>query len=111
MSLPDQSETPKAAPQVVDVDLYLRSKQVGYLEYLAERHDCHLSHAVGQIVGRARQTVDVETVRPQEKVRIHLVLDVTHLSFIDRLGVVWGIWRSDVVRRLIDDAMAKDQTI
>jgi hypothetical protein len=95
----------------VRVNLYLRSRQIQYLEYLAERHECALSHAVGRIVGRARQTTDLEVGRPAQKECRHFSLDQTHIGFIDLLAAKWGVNRSEVARRLIDDALARDQSI
>lgn len=108
MSIIDQSEPPKSGTRIAAVDLTLRTQQIVYLEYLSERDDSPLSHALGKIIDKAMLVIVLEQGRPTRKVRKHFSMSPAHVAFIDRLSVKWGIPRSDVARRLIDEALAKD---
>lgn len=48
---------------------------------------------------------------PARKERKHYTLSADCLAFIDKLGVQWGLERSDVIRRLVDDAQMKDREL
>lgn len=110
MSLSDNDEAP-VKPSRTTVDLTLRTKQVQYLEYIAERDDIPLSHALGQILASAIETEAPATERKTIKIRKHFSLTIQHVQFLDKLSTRYGLWRSDIARRLIDDALSKDRTI
>jgi hypothetical protein len=93
------------------LDLTLRSRQVQYLEYIAERDDLPLSHALEKVLSCAMSAEAPETSRRTVKIRKHFSLGVVHIEFLDTLAARLGLLRSDVARRLIDEARAKNQTI
>jgi hypothetical protein len=97
--------------RAVDLDLRLRTPQVRYLEYLAARDAGPLSGALEWIVFDRRQSQPVEAVAPARKVNKHLTLSMDSYRYIEKLSVAWGLPISDTVRRLIDEAQMKDETI
>lgn len=102
----DDDEPPRAY-----IDIYIRSRQHQYLEYLAERDGCAFSRAFEKIIKLAIQNLILDSPGRTEEIRKHIGIGMPSLEFIDRLSVLWGLPRSDVVRRLIDDALARDTTI
>ena len=99
------------AQKSVRIDFTLRSRQVQYLEYLSERDGEPFSHALAKIITWALQNLMVDAPGRTEKVRKHVMIPEECLDFVDILSSRWGLPRSDVVRRLVDDAMARDTTI
>lgn len=98
-----------AAPRPKNsVDVRLRSREVAYLEYLAERDEISVSKAFGLVVERHAQSAETLPRRPIRKVRSHFWMKPEHLVILDRLAVKWGVFRSDVARRLIGQALAED---
>lgn len=95
--------------RAVDIDLRLRTPQVRYLEYLAERDAGPLSSALEWIVTDRRQAYPVGVIVPARKVNKHLTLSRENYTYIERLSVAWGLPISDTVRRLIDEAQMKDE--
>lgn len=97
--------------EFIDVDLTLRTQQVHYLEYVSERDDVPLSRALASIIARKMESQRLDGPRPAKKERKHFNILVVHLAFVDRLCITLGLPRSEVVRRLIDEALTRDQTI
>lgn len=92
--------------------LTLRTQQIDYLEYLAERDDTNLSRAFGRIIERKIVVQPpTEQARASRKLRKTLTLLPSHLEMIDQMSESLGLPRSDIARRLIDEALAKDSTI
>ncbi len=92
-------------------DLTLRTQHVQYLEYIADRDDIPLSHALEKVLADAAAGDAPPNGRRTVKIRKHFSIAVAHVTFLDTMAARLGLWRSDVARRLIDEARAKDQTI
>ena len=95
-----------AQPQPVDLDLTLRSRHVEYLRYVADRDSVPVSHVLCAILNRALERSLVEHV--SRKSRVHVVVNALHLAHIDRMALSLGVYRSEVVRQLIDEALAEE---
>lgn len=93
------------------MDFVLRTQQIQYLEYLAERADISISEAFGRVIERSLEAIRIEASQPAQKIRKHLTVEHAHIAFIDSLAIKWGLPRSDVARRVIDMALAEDQTV
>lgn len=112
---PDDTEP--TAPVVrkdarVTVDLLLRTHHSNYLFYLADRESIGLSHAVEAIIDDAvKAIVWPPNPAPGKKVRANLSLGASRVLFIDRVAVLWGLNRSQVVMRLIEMAKARDSGV
>lgn len=86
------------------MDLKLRADRVRFLEYLADRDGTSVSRALGTVIDfYAPVPTGSAVVDSRERERKHVWIDQDHLAVIDRLAVEWGILRSDVVARLIDE--------
>ena len=92
------------------IDLSLRTPHVHYLEYLAEQHGLSVSGAFGFILEQHASLVMLN-YKPPRKRRKHLSIDPKHADILDRLAVRSGLLKADVARRLIDEAMAKDEVV
>lgn len=99
-----------AQPKVPTV-ICLRTPQVRYLEYLAERDAGPVSQTLDWIIRDRMKTTMQVFALPAKKVRGCYTLSPECLVYVDKLGVQWGLERSDVIRRLIDDAQMKDETV
>ncbi len=96
----------------VDVTLLLRSPQVIYLEYLAERDASSLSSALEWVIrDRMAAIPALIIVNPALKARKTCTLTPECVAYLDRLSGQWGLERSDVVRRIVDDAKMKDEAV
>lgn len=96
---------------IVDIDLTLRTSQVDYLEYLAECWEAPFSRALRRLIdSRIAAEMDAPS-RPPRKFRKHVKLEAHHLTFIDKIAAREGLSRSDIARRLIDEARLEDQTL
>lgn len=93
------------------LDLFLRSNQVSYLRYLAEREDASLSAMLGLIIAACADGEGVVNPQHNRQIRLHLSIDGGHLAMLDLLATRWGLRRSDAVRRLVDSARANDPWI
>jgi hypothetical protein len=102
---------PKTKRRVGPIDLTLRTQQLQYLEYLAERDELPLSRALARIIDRCAEVPWSHPVNPTKKARKHFFLAPKHIALLDQLSVIWGLPRSDVARRLIDEALEKDTTL
>lgn len=94
----------------VDVTLRLRSPQAAFLEFLANKHEVDESKIVRRLIVK-RINEDQAPVLADNAVkrRKHLVLGLRHIAYLDKLCRRYGLSRSDVVRRLIDDAREEHQ--
>jgi len=91
--------------------LCLRTQQVDYLEYIAERDDIPLSRAFWSVLDRHAEIAQLRPRRPSQKAMKHLTLDDPHRAILERLSVRFGIPLVEVSRRVIDEALASDGTI
>lgn len=91
------------------IDVTLRDPHVAYLERLAEREEISVSAAFANILEQRAIGMGT-TERPPRKARKHFSITEPHLALLDRLTVRLGLKRSDVARRLIDWAMAEEQS-
>lgn len=89
------------------INVLLRSQQMDYLEYLAERDDTSIGKALGDLI---EQHAPPEiTTRPQGRmVTLHIWVRDDRLAVLDRLVAHWGLSRSDITRRIIDVAAEID---
>lgn len=87
------------------VVLALRTPQAKYLAGRARLTEVALSDIVNDVIANARLTMapPPESRSPQQR-RVHLWMDCENIVFIDELARTWGLSRSDVARRLIDQA-------
>ena len=91
------------------VDVRLRTDRVQYLEYRAQRDEISLSQALESIIdAHAPLPTPRALTRPGRIERKHLTIDGARLAVIDRLALEWGLMRSDVAARLIDEARQDD---
>lgn len=93
------------------LDIYLRSQQANYLEYMAERDESSLSAAFASILETYGNAARYQTRAPTRKVRKHIILRPLHMSILDALVLQWGIRRAEVARALLDEARRQDKTI
>jgi len=87
------------------VTLSLRTRQANYLAQIAARKDVSLSRAFAQVIERYRVPPSAASVlaAPPRIARTHFVMDPDHLALIDALALAWGLSRTDVARRIIDE--------
>lgn len=100
---------PKSPATRTHIDL--RTRQVQYLEYIAERDDISISHAMQKVIESAIDKIYVDPPLNAQKIRLHLTVAPKCDTYLKLLASRWGIRKSDVARRLIDDAAARDQTV
>lgn len=90
----------------VAVELRLRTPQAAYLERLAGATDTDESRALRRLIDRRiAQDVEPPPSSPAKKQRKHLKLGRRHVAFLDKIRDRLGLSRSDMARRIIDDAM------
>lgn len=106
MTQPSQPE-----PKFQGVEFILRTQQADYLRYIADRDSTTLSAAFGAIVENYRSRQMPLQARSPQKIRTQLYVATIDRDFLDGLAIVLGVYRSDVARRLIDDAVARDDTV
>ncbi len=97
--------------KLTDLRLALRTPQVDYLDYLSERDSVGLSEALRKVIASAMQRATSEISRPSRKLSRHVCLPQEQIGFIDQLSKSWGVDRSDVTRRLIDEERSMDLTL
>lgn len=86
------------------VAFHLRDTQASYLERKAEQDGVTESMVLREILDTYSDAVATPpSVRPR-KASKNVVLGVHQIAILDALCVRWGLTRSDVVRRIIDDA-------
>lgn len=111
LSISQDDKSPEKPARIL-LDLTLRTRQVLHLEYLAEREDTTLSGALAIVLDEAKgSAADQSPTRKSIKIRKHFSLRPEHVEFLDRLASKFGLLRSDMGRRLIDQAVAKDRSI
>lgn len=93
-------------PKRSTIGLTLRTQQADYLERVAESEETSLSQAFGSILEAMAGETDIPAKSPTWRVRKHLVIDPRHQDVLNRLAAKWGLSKSDVARRLIDQASA-----
>jgi hypothetical protein len=93
------------------IQLTLRTGQLTYLEYLAERSRITVHHALDLLLLERRKIDSLEAGIPPRKERIDVWLSTEALSFLDQAAVRFGLERSDIARRLIDETQSRDTTI
>lgn len=104
---PTLIETP-AIRKKSHVKLELRSQHSEYLNRVAQREDTTVSAVLAGIIEAYAQPSETESKRSARKARPHLSIKPEHLALLDGLALRLGLSRSDVTRRLIDDAQADD---
>jgi hypothetical protein len=88
------------------IDVFLRTRHAAYLRRLANREDVSLSRAFAMVV---EDILPAPTpTNSPAKVRAKMVICPENLAVLDKLARDGGISRSDVARRLIDEAMASE---
>ena len=85
-------------------NIYLRTPHLRYLRAVAEQESITLSGAFAAIINQHGDTM-LHSPRRVEKVVPHVFLTQEQLGILDRLAAHMGITRSDMARRLIDEAM------
>lgn len=102
MSIADAVAAPPVST-LVGANIGLRTTHLRYLRMKADHDGISLSRALAGII--AAQAPDASrTLCRIEKVWVHLNLQPDHMEALDALAVRMGLTRSDVVRRLIDQA-------
>jgi hypothetical protein len=86
----------------------LRSQQANFLQKTADNEYISLSKALGGIIGRYGHDTLSTYRKAAKKVRFHFVIHPDHLALLDMISVKAGLFRSDVIRRLIDRAAERD---
>lgn len=105
--------TTKQKQRGVPVFLILRTHHIDYLAHLCDRHYLDRPHeALARVIEQnLNKPVAKERSQTPKVSRLHTALQQNHLAFIDRMAKSTGVERSDVVRRLLDEALAGDPTI
>lgn len=80
---------------------------MAYLRRRSEIHGSNLSDALAAVIEEIALGNAACSPRIARKARAHVALSSEHLALIDRQAVRLGVVRSDVVRRLIDEAMTR----
>lgn len=101
---------PRCGRQTTTIDLSLRTPHVHYLEYLAEQHGLSVSGAFGLILEK-HTSLTLLSYKPPRKEKKHLLIDPRHAEILERLAVRSGLFKADIARRLIDEAMARDEVV
>lgn len=84
--------------------IHLRTPHMRYLRTVAERESMTLSGVFATIIAYHGDVMMQSPLRV-EKVPLHVFMTSDQLAILDRLAVLWGVKRSEVARRLIDQAM------
>lgn len=92
------------------IDISLRTPHLHYLEYLAEQAGTSISGAFGVIVER-HAAAALLTYKPPRKEKKELSIDPRHAAILDKLAVKSGLFKADIARRLIDQAIAQDEMV
>jgi len=108
MALPRRERVPGGYPEL---NVELLTPQTAYLEYLAERDGINLSEALGTIIVRIRSPQLCQSGASAKRDRRHLRIHPDHLARVDDIAARAGLPRSEILRRLIDEAAATDQTL
>lgn len=104
----------------VALDVHLRSQHIEFVKHLAERahepiepekfsiyvNDFTESYVITKLIEHAKQKDASEKSEPSRKVRKHFSVKASDVEFLDRLCTKWGIKRSQVIQRLIEQAQA-----
>lgn len=87
------------------VTLHLRTRQARFLSEVASREDISLSRALARVIEsyKPNPTGALPPPRARKAMR-HLAITPSHLAVLDKLALDWGLTRTDVARRLIDEA-------
>lgn len=88
----------------------LRTPHIHYLEYLAEQTGVSLSEAFGSVVEK-QAALALLSYKPPRKEKKHFVIDPRHAEILDKLAVKSGLFKADIARRLIDEALANDRSL
>jgi len=92
------------------IDLDLRTPHIHYLEYLAEQTGLSLSDAFGTIIEK-NAALALLTYKPPRKEKKHFTIDPRHAEVLERLAVRAGLFKADIARRMIDEAIANDRSL
>lgn len=93
-----------------EVELNLKSRHVDYLRSRSLRNQTTLSSSFRTIIDeRATHMLsEAKQGTPSTKSPMGLSLREDQISLLDALAMQLGVWRVEVARRLIDEAMAED---
>lgn len=101
----------KAKIKFEDAVFDLRTRQLQYLQYLSERDDTPLSHSLSRVIEQAKERIFVDPHIQAKKERKHFSLPASCVAYVTLLASRWGTTKNEVVRRLVDDAAARDLTV
>ena len=90
------------------VKITLRPPQVAHLRYIAKWDECSVTRAFTTLLERHAPSGGLLLVHGGPTLRTHFALQATHLAMLDALARQWGMQRGEVVRRVIDMAMAEE---
>lgn len=83
------------------ITLHLRTRQSRFLGEVARQKQVSLSKAFSEVLAGYAEPESAS--RRDYKHRTHLVVEPANLAMLDRLALSWGLNRSDVARRIIDE--------
>lgn len=89
------------------VKITLRPPQAAHLRYIAKWDDCSLTRAFLSILALHRPSNGLLGPHGAPTLRSHFALNDGELAQLDALARQWGMQRAEVVRRVIDMAMAE----
>lgn len=92
------------------IDVQLRAPHVHYLEYLAEQAGISVSSAFESILEK-QAALALLAYKPPRKRRMSFSLNPKNAEVLDRLAVKAGLFKADIARRLIDEALANDRSL
>lgn len=86
----------------------LRSPHVQYLERIARQRGLSVSGAFGLIV-EENAFSELPNAKPPRKETKHLLINPKHAAILDKLAIRSGLYKADIARRLIDEAMVREE--
>ena len=103
LTVGDDDLTPIRRP-LLTICINLRSRHAEYLEELSAKEAFTQSEVLAALLQRHTSSTDAKRLSVY-KTRKHLGITGENLAILDRLAVQLGFSRSEVVRRLIDEAI------
>ena len=88
------------------LDVVLRTHQHTWLRGVADRQDTSISRVFGTLI--ESRPAPMRSRSPPKESRAHVVILPHHLAMLDRLAIEAGVNRSEMARRLIDEALTQD---
>lgn len=84
-------------------NVYIHAQHDGYLRYLADRDDISASKALGLLLDGYKDEA-AGSGAPRKVTKRHVCIGPGHLAIIDSLARKWGVSRSYVIRRVIEES-------